>query len=266
MRLSVSHVSHYTYPQPVSYGLLQARLWPKDNANQTVLDWTLDVTGGSVQTEFQDQHHNHVALILQDPDVQSIRIEARGNVDTKDGAGIIGKHGGYSPLWLFLRQTDRTKPSKALRAFSRQFSKMGDDRLAMLHALSAAIAQSVTYATATTDVTTTADDAFVQGQGVCQDHAHIFLSVARMLGVPARYVSGYLMLNDTVDQDASHAWVEGYIPALGWVGFDISNRISPDERYIRVATGLDYDDATPLKGHRLGTEGDSLVVSLQVQQ
>ncbi|MEL6744620.1 MAG: transglutaminase family protein, partial [Pseudomonadota bacterium] len=104
------------------------------------------------------------------------------------------------------------------------------------------------------------------GQGVCQDHAHVFLSAARLLDVPCRYVSGYLMMDDRVLQDATHAWVEAHVPQLGWVGFDVSNRISPDERYVRVATGLDYSDAAPLKGLRLGTQPESLVVSVQVQQ
>ncbi|MEM7291095.1 MAG: transglutaminase family protein, partial [Pseudomonadota bacterium] len=98
------------------------------------------------------------------------------------------------------------------------------------------------------------------------DHAHIFLGAARMLGFPARYVSGYLMLNDRVDQDASHAWTEVHVDGLGWVGFDISNRISPDERYIPVATGLDYLETAPISGMRFGASSESMVVNLQVQQ
>ena len=86
------------------------------------------------------------------------------------------------------------------------------------------------------------------------------------MGFPARYVSGYLLLSDMIDQDASHGWAEAHIAGLGWVGFDVSNGISPDERYVRVATGLDYKEAAPISGMRFGESGESLIVSLQVQQ
>jgi len=101
---------------------------------------------------------------------------------------------------------------------------------------------------------------------VCQDHAHIFITLARMLGYPARYVSGYLMMNDRVEQDATHAWAEAHIAGLGWVGFDVSNAISPDERYVRVATGLDYREAAPISGLLVGAGTEEMAVTLQVQQ
>jgi len=128
------------------------------------------------------------------------------------------------------------------------------------------IADKVAYRTNETDSRTTAEDALQQGQGVCQDHAHIFITVARLLGYPARYVSGYLMMTDRVDQDAGHAWAEAWVDGLGWTGFDVSNGISPDARYIQVATGLDYSDAAPIRGLVYGAGAENLVVSIQVQQ
>ena len=113
---------------------------------------------------------------------------------------------------------------------------------------------------------TPAEDALSGGEGVCQDHAQIFISAARIAGVPARYVSGYLMMDDRVDQDAGHAWAEAWLPDLGWVGFDVSNGHSPDERYVRLATGLDYSQAAPLSGMRHGIGNETMIVSLQVQQ
>jgi len=86
------------------------------------------------------------------------------------------------------------------------------------------------------------------------------------MGFPARYVSGYLMMEDRVHQDASHAWAEAHVEGIGWVGFDVSNGISPDERYVRVATGLDYTEAAPVSGMRLGESVESMVVRLQIQQ
>jgi transglutaminase-like putative cysteine protease len=124
----------------------------------------------------------------------------------------------------------------------------------------------VPYGQAATFAGTTAEDALAAGGGVCQDHAQIFVSAARLTGVPARYVSGYLMMNDRIDQDASHAWAEAHIDGLGWVGFDVSNHISPDERYVRIATGRDSRDASPISGVRIGAASESMIVSLQIQQ
>lgn len=121
-----------------------------------------------------------------------------------------------------------------------------------LHRLSAAVFAAIRYEKGHTDAVTSAEDALVSGHGVCQDHAHVFIGATRMLGFPARYVSGYLLMNDRTDQEASHAWAEAHVEGLGWVGFDISNAISPDNRYVRVATGCDYRDAAPVTGITLG--------------
>jgi transglutaminase-like putative cysteine protease len=105
-----------------------------------------------------------------------------------------------------------------------------------------------------------------QGAGVCQDHAHIFISAARANGIPARYVSGYLMMDDRIDQEATHAWAEAHVEGLGWVGFDVSNGISPDPRYVRVATGSDYRDAAPITGITQGSAAaDVLTVGVAVE-
>jgi transglutaminase-like putative cysteine protease len=115
-------------------------------------------------------------------------------------------------------------------------------------------------------VETTAEAALALGQGVCQDHAHIFIGAARLLGLPARYVSGYLMMDDRVDQEAGHGWAEAHVAGLGWVGFDVSNAICPDERYVRLATGTDYRDAAPVTGINIGGGQIALEVSLAVEQ
>ena len=125
---------------------------------------------------------------------------------------------------------------------------------------------AIQYEPGWTDVDTKAEDALERGHGVCQDHAHVFIAAARLLGYPARYAGGYLMMNDRIHQDAGHAWAEVYVEGLGWVGFDISNAISPDSRYVRVATGLDYREAAPVSGMRFGAASESLDVSIQVQQ
>ena len=104
------------------------------------------------------------------------------------------------------------------------------------------------------------------GSGVCQDHAHIFIGIARALDIPARYVSGYLMMDDRIDQEATHAWAEAHVEHLGWVGFDISNGISPDQRYVRLATGRDYRDAAPITGISIGATTRELSVQVAVER
>lgn len=130
-----------------------------------------------------------------------------------------------------------------------------------------AIAERVKFDTGRTDSMTTAATALKAGHGVCQDFAHIFLSVCRRLDLPARYVTGYLMTDESEAQ-AHHAWVEAEVAGLGWVGFDPANSVCPDERYVRLACGLDADSAAPVRGVRRGAGPDLLEVrvTLQVHQ
>ncbi|MEM8649069.1 MAG: transglutaminase family protein [Pseudomonadota bacterium] len=266
MRLSISHQTIYRYDQPVQYALQQVRLTPKTRQGQTILDWKIEVEGGKEELRFDDHHNNRVLLVSSDPESTQLVISASGTVETNDTSGITGRHGGYAPLWFFLRQTELTKPGPLIRKLVKSLDTPEAEGVAKLHALSSLIAEQVTYQSGQTATDTTAEEALSTGAGVCQDHAHVFLSAARLLNFPARYVSGYLMLNDRVEQDASHAWVEVHVEGLGWVGFDISNGISPDERYVPVATGLDYNETAPVSGMRFGDSSESMIVSLQVQQ
>jgi len=105
------------------------------------------------------------------------------------------------------------------------------------------------------------------GKGVCQDQAHAAIAMARAVDMPGRYVVGYLHANeDSAVSQASHAWAELWVDGLGWVGFDISNGISPDQRYVRVATGRDYRDAAPITGITFGNASQELQVEVAVAQ
>ena len=194
-----------------------------------------------------------------------VSVQVSGEVDTHSSDGIFGKIYGTAPLWHFVQSTPRTTAGNGILKLSGCIRGKGDD-LDDLHDLSKAVLAAVPYGKADTFAGTSAEEALAAGGGVCQDHAQIFISAARVAGIPARYVSGYLMMNDRVEQDASHAWAEAHIDGLGWVGFDISNGISPDERYVRIATGLDSRDAAPITGVRLGSSAESMIVSLQIQQ
>lgn len=264
-RLAIRHVTRYSYDSPVSYGLQQVRLTPKSRAGQHIAEWSTHVHGGRIEVSFDDAHANRVQLVSLDAGATEVVLTAEGVVEISDGSGIIGAQGGYMPLWMFLRPTDRTRRGPGTMALAREVRGM-EDQLAQMHALSEAVREAVPYATGTTDVNMTAEEAVAAGTGVCQDHAHVFVTAARLLDRPARYVSGYLKMNDRDDQDATHAWAEAHVEKLGWVGFDISNGISPDERYVRVATGLDYSDAAPVSGLRHGAGLEKMSVTVNVSE
>ncbi|KPP88058.1 MAG: transglutaminase-like protein [Rhodobacteraceae bacterium HLUCCA08] len=266
MHLRILHTSAYRFDHPVSYGLQQLRLTPKSRPGQRVLSWDMVVEGGRIETEYPDHHMNSVALISFDPQASAITVRCDGLVETEDHHGVTGRHLGHVPLWLFQRSTELTRAGPNVRALAKGLKDEYEADLPRLHALSERILARVPYQIGTTHAATSAEEAIDHGCGVCQDHAHVFVAAARSLGYPARYVSGYLMMDDRVHQDASHAWAEAHVAGLGWVGFDISNGISPDARYVRVATGLDYREAAPISGLRYGSGAESLSVDIQVQQ
>ena len=266
MRLKIAHETRYFYDTPVRNGLQQLRLTPKLCQGQTIENWTIDIEGGREELRFVDHHYNQVELISFGREAREIVVRCSGTVEVTTEDGIVGAHGGYLPLWFFLRPTPMTTAGRGLKAIASSLRDFPDGRIALGHRLSAVIRDSIAYQPGRTSADTTAEQALTAGSGVCQDHAHAFIAVARLLGFPARYVSGYLMLNGSVDQDATHAWAETHVDGVGWIGFDISNGHSPDQRYVRVATGLDYREAAPVKGMRIGGDGESLSVSVQVQQ
>lgn len=266
MRLSIRHTTHYRFAEPVAHGLQRLRLTPKATHGQTILGWSMSYDGAKLELEYDDQNINHCTLISVLPGVREVEIRCEGLVETQDNAGVMGSHSGHLPLWSFLSQTTRTRPGARMRSLVASVRRSDGDTLAVLHSLSDAIRGAVRYETGATNVETTAEESFAEGLGVCQDHAHIFIGGARALDIPARYVSGYLMMNDRVEQEATHAWAEAHVDGLGWVGFDISNGISPDTRYVRVATGRDYSEAAPVTGISFGARAEELRVALAVEQ
>ncbi|AMS42637.1 transglutaminase family protein [Aminobacter sp. NyZ550] len=264
MRLKVSHRTEYSYDEPIRYGLQRLRLWPASGPAQTMLTWALHIEGAREEVRFLDQFGNDTRLLSIDGDPHTISVVAEGEIETNDTAGVSGPHRGFAPLWLFEHQTPLTAPGTAIRDLAASVGDGGD--LQRLHGLMALIQQRIAYVTGTTDSRTTAEEALVKGTGVCQDHSHVFAASARLLGFPARYVSGYLMMNDRVDQVATHAWAEAYVSDLGWVGFDAANGMSPDERYVRVAVGRDYREAMPIAGILIGHAQERLAVHITVEQ
>lgn len=266
MRLAISHTTRYDFAQPISHGLQRLRLYPKSTHGQTVIDWKMALEGAVAQVEYDDEHHNRTTLVSVESGVQAVVVTCTGTVQTSDQVGIVGPNKGHMPLWAFLAQTPLTRPGARMKALVAALDADKAKPLELLHALSRDVLAAVRYEIGHTGPDTPAEEAIAAGHGVCQDHAHIFIGAARLLGLPARYVSGYLMMNDRIDQEAGHGWAEAHVEGLGWVGFDVSNGISPDARYVRVATGCDYREAAPITGISYGAGESTLAVTLAVEQ
>lgn len=266
LTLRVQHTTHYAFGEPVIHALQRLRLTPKATQGQRIIDWQMRFENAVAELQYDDQHFNHVTLISLAPGAREVTVTCEGLVETEDNNGVIGRHSGHLPLWSFLRQTPLTRPGTRLRALLREAQGAGGEApLDFLHSLSGLIRERVTYEAGRTHSATTAEEAVGQGAGVCQDHAHIFIGAARASGIPARYVSGYLLMDDRIEQEATHAWAEAHVDGLGWVGFDVSNGISPDPRYVRVATGSDYRDAAPVTGISIGASDQVLTVGVAVE-
>jgi len=264
MRLKITHRTEYAYDAPVSYALQRIRLSPQTGPTQTVEKWDIRVEGAIEQLRFDDHFGNETRLMSLEGEPHTIAIIAEGEVTTEEGAGVFGPHGAIAPLWLFERPTALTEPGEGITRLVSEVDA-GED-LARLHHLMALIGERVEYIAGATGTATTAEEALALGKGVCQDQAQIFSAAARAIGFPARYVSGYLMMEESASQLASHAWAEAHVPSIGWVAFDPPNGISPDERYVRLAVGRDYRDAAPVSGIRLGTADERLAVNITVEQ
>lgn len=256
-----------TMPKSVVQRLL---ITPTSSDQQQLLEWDIEVNGGEIVLETVDYHGNRVQICNYHLGVQKIQIVCSGQVNVTDTNGIAGPHDNDVPLAMFKNTTTLTIPGPRLRQLTKDMNKfMQNDNvgeLHILHELSARVSNTIKYTKGKTDISTTAETAMEIGMGVCQDHAHAFIAVARSLGYSARYVSGYLLINDEKIQDASHAWAEVFTEGLGWVGFDISNGISPDDRYVKLATGFDYDDIAPLSGVRLGSGEEQIATRIMISQ
>lgn len=266
MRLLVRHATRYDYDAPQSWGLLQLRLRPKPHRHQRVIRWDLALEGARPEASFEDQHRNAVDLVSLEPGATRLSLVATGEVEVEDTAGVLGPHGGYCPLWLFERATPRTEAGEGCRALVE--AVRGEERpLLRLHDLKHLVGERVRWTEGATDAGTTAEEALGAGRGVCQDQAQVFIACARLMGTPARYVAGYLLRDGAPEGEAAHAWAEAWLPDLGWVGFDPANGISPDARYVRVATGLDAAEAAPVSGARRGPPGgERLSVTVAVEE
>lgn len=271
MRIHVNHATIYTYDPPANGAIQTLRLTPRNHDGQYVVTWRIDVSEGCQLRAHQDAFGNLTHTFALDGPIKELRVLVEGEVETQDTAGVIRGINERFPPSFFLRTTDLTTPDADLMAFAQAASGGESDRIARLHALMDAITAAIEFDADPTHVSTTAAAAFKAKRGVCQDFAHVFTTCARHIGVPARYVSGYLVgdgaeAEQRAGHQAGHAWSEAYIEGLGWIGFDAAQGQCPTEAYVRLAVGLDYLGAAPVRGNRYGGGDENLTVALKVDQ
>jgi transglutaminase-like putative cysteine protease len=247
MKLIVRHQTVYRYAASAGRVAMRFKLMPVDTPAQSVLEWQVSVNGDPITGFRPNSYGEREAIWIRHDRLDHAIIVAEGVVDTRESHGVVGHLDSRVDTRYFLRDTALTRASAGIAAMARDLPAQ-DGPLATLHALSAAVSDAVQYRAGVTTSNTTAAQAFALGAGVCQDHAQVFIAAARTIGIPARYVSGYLLAGDGDALHETHGWAEAFLPQLGWIGFDPSNRVCVTERYLRVASGLDADEAAPIRG------------------
>jgi transglutaminase-like putative cysteine protease len=251
MELTVRHQTTYRYETPVSQISLLLRLQPQPLDCQTPQHWEVTVNGAAIESFLPNAFGDGEAFYHHRLEVDEVVIVAAGTVWTSDQHGVVAGFRQEAPLPVFLRQTPLTRPDGALAALAHEAA--GVDSLSRLHALSALVRDRISYGTGTTSTASTAAEALAQGKGVCQDHAQVFVSAARVLGIPARYVAGYLLANEASPAlRETHAWAEAWVEGLGWIGFDATNGLCVTDHYVRLCCGLDAHEAAPVRGSVFG--------------
>lgn len=271
MKLHVVHTTDYRYTEPLRYALQTLWLTPQSSPAQTVLFWSLGAPEKLfVQRDAFGNTINSYSVVSQDADnVRWSLVNAAGNVETLGVPEFTDDSSLPHPLF-FLRATDLAQVHPVLADFGRRFvqplAAPGRADLGMLLALSQGVADVVSYQKNSTNVTTTALQAFEAGAGVCQDQAHVMVAVCRSLGIPARYVSGYFYAANEPDL-ASHAWVDVCldVAARRWVSIDVTHSCVIDQRHVRLAMGTDYNACPPIKGVRLGGGEESMTVTITIE-
>ena len=265
MHLRIESATTYAYDRPPRRSTQYLRLTPQSGPGQTIGDWRISAPGAL--TPWTDMFGNRCHTLSVERPGPALEVAVSGTVQTADTAGVLPPSPVDGlPDTVYLRATRYTRPDPGIAAFAESWRAACEtDRLAGLHELMRAIHAEVAYVEGTTSVLTTAGEAFADRRGVCQDHAHILIATARCLGIPARYVSGYLWTGETGTAfSASHAWAECQVEGLGWVSFDAANGVCASDAYVRVAVGFDYATACPVRGVRTGGGTERMATEIRL--
>jgi len=258
MQLTIKHTTRYAYAEPLLYSIQQLKLTPQNGFGQRVKNWTIQMNGQPHQ--HVDAYGNIVHTLVADKNLSEINVTAKGEVET--GLAHSETHERL-PLTIYLRNTHLTEPDDGIIDLANSMGAIYS--IDHLQKLSETIVQRVPYTKGSTNVFTTASQALETGHGVCQDHAHIFIACCRSLQIPSRYVSGYLF-TERGDLLESHAWAESWLNGIGWISVDVSNQCLVNSTHVRLAIGLDYRDACPVSGIRVGGGQESMSVGVDVSQ
>jgi transglutaminase-like putative cysteine protease len=282
MYYSIRHITRFRYSAPVRESVMELRMQPRSEGPQALRSFQIATNPRAQLYAYTDHAGNAVYHFNVLRAHQELRIEAQSVVEM---AQVPEPPQTADPLeWqrynaynLTADHFDLLEPSKfargsgALSQFTVEhaLTKPEGDPLTALKHLSRTIHDAFDYEAGVTEVHSPIETALEEGRGVCQDFAHIMIAIARGWGIPARYVSGYLCHRrqdqDRSAEDATHAWVEAYLPSLGWIGFDPTNAIMAGERHIRAAVGRDYADVPPTRGTYKGVAESELAIAVSVQ-
>ena len=263
MHLKIRHRTEYRYETPVRYSIQELRLTPPSVAGQQIDKWKISTpikASNSIDT-----FGNTCSVFVQESPYTSMMIEAEGEVHTQDAFQFIDEPKAVSPYYL-IQQTNLTEPTEEmLKYFSS--SLPNTNSVEEILKLAAAVQDTIVYSPGKTNFATTAAQSFAMKSGVCQDHAHVMLSLCRASNIPARYVSGYFFAEESPNL-ASHAWIDfcSDIEKGIWISVDITHACLIDSRHIRLAIGRDYYSAAPVKGVRSGGGGEELSASISIQK
>jgi transglutaminase-like putative cysteine protease len=280
MFYSIRHVTRFVYTPPVTESMTEVRMQPRAEGGQRCLKFELHTQPRARILGYRD----HLGNIVHHFDIpgkhSQLKITAESTVEIApapplpesldagawEAMDAIDRSGAY---WDYLAPSQYAFKTELLAELARELRvRRRGDPLSLLREINAAIYESFDYKPQSTSVDSPIDDALRMRVGVCQDYAHIMIALARELRIPCRYVSGYLFHqsngHDRSAAGASHAWVEAYLPELGWVGFDPTNNLIAGERHIRTAIGRDYADVPPTRGVFKGLAQSELSVGVQV--
>jgi transglutaminase-like putative cysteine protease len=287
MIFEVSHKTVYHYTAPVAQAHHLVHLAPREHERQRTIRHSLLIEPAPAsRSDFTDYFGNpasavgiesrHSELLIHSRSV--IEVKAPPPLDVKRSAAWEGvaaalapSHGAYDiDVVQFLMPSHHTGTTPELIAFAAPSFKPGRPILECAWDLTSRIYADFKYDGAATDVATTVDELLEIGRGVCQDFAHLMIGAMRAFGLPARYVSGYLLTHapagkaKLVGSDASHAWVSVWAPDIGWVDFDPTNKMIPKDEHITIGYGRDFQDVSPVTGVLLGGGSHHIDVAVDV--
>jgi transglutaminase-like putative cysteine protease len=280
MRYFIRHITHYRYSAPIRESIMEARMRPRSDGNQRCVEFRLDVTPRAKPTWYHDHLENVVHHFDIPGEHQEIFLLAESTVEVKPLLPLpdVVAHDTWREIdalaydgvfWDLLQPSAfvQATPLVDELAATLQVDRRADPLTTVMH-LNRQLYETFSYVPQSTRVDSTIDEAIAKRRGVCQDFSHIMIALVRRLGIPCRYVSGYLYhrkeTHDRSEDDASHAWVEVYLPGLCWRGFDPTNNLVVGDRHIRVAAGCDYADVPPTRGVFKGLAATELGVSVRV--